>query len=117
MTINDLVEMSEEDYQKKRDAIVAGWKAGSNEWRYGIQFFSSVVAGFDREQTERFLDRILPMRETLQGIEKEEKRAYLINKPSEPMVKCDCGHTIPKHSVMSASMGSSCPYCYDNMSY
>jgi hypothetical protein len=33
-----------------------------------------------------------------------------------PMVKCSCGHTIPKDQVMSASMGSSCPDCYDRMS-
>jgi hypothetical protein len=32
-------------------------------------------------------------------------------------VKCSCGHTVPKSSVMSASMGSSCPDCYDRMSY
>ena len=36
-------------------------------------------------------------------------------KPVE-MVKCDCGHTIPRISVMSASMGTSCPDCYDRMS-
>jgi hypothetical protein len=33
------------------------------------------------------------------------------------MVKCSCGHTIPEYSVMSASMGSSCPECYDRMSF
>lgn len=32
------------------------------------------------------------------------------------MKKCDCGCTIPKSSVMSASLGSSCPDCYDRMS-
>jgi len=32
------------------------------------------------------------------------------------MKKCSCGHTIPKTLVMSASMGSSCPDCYDKMS-
>ena len=32
------------------------------------------------------------------------------------MVKCDCGHTIPKKSVMNASSGTSCPDCYDSMS-
>lgn len=34
----------------------------------------------------------------------------------EQMVKCTCGHTIAKSSVMSASLGSSCPSCYDRMS-
>lgn len=32
------------------------------------------------------------------------------------MVKCDCGHTIPRALRMSASLGSSCPACYDRMS-
>ena len=39
-------------------------------------------------------------------------------KPAPPvkMVKCSCGHTVPSGSAMSASMGSSCPECYDRMS-
>jgi hypothetical protein len=32
------------------------------------------------------------------------------------MVKCSCGHSVPRGSVMSANMGSSCPDCYDRMS-
>lgn len=31
-------------------------------------------------------------------------------------VMCDCGHECPKIQRMSASMGSSCPDCYDRMS-
>lgn len=30
--------------------------------------------------------------------------------------KCSCGHTIQKSLVMSSSMGSCCPDCYDRMS-
>lgn len=36
-------------------------------------------------------------------------------KPVE-MVKCDCGHTVSRCSVMGTSTGSSCPECYDRMS-
>jgi hypothetical protein len=32
------------------------------------------------------------------------------------LVKCACGHTVPRGQVMSASMGTSCPDCYDEMS-
>jgi hypothetical protein len=32
------------------------------------------------------------------------------------MVKCDCGHTVPRSWVMSSSTGTSCPECYDRMS-
>jgi len=33
------------------------------------------------------------------------------------MVKCSCGCTIPKSLVMNASVGTSCPDCYDRLSY
>jgi len=36
--------------------------------------------------------------------------------PPIEMVKCSCGHTVPRGSVMSASLGTSCPDCYDRMS-
>lgn len=42
-----------------------------------------------------------------------ERRA---NRSPVEMVKCSCGHTVPRGSVMSASLGSSCPECYDRMS-
>ena len=34
---------------------------------------------------------------------------------SMEMVGCSCGHSIPRSQVMSASMGTSCPDCYDRM--
>ena len=34
----------------------------------------------------------------------------------QELVECDCGCTAQKGSVMSASMGNSCPDCYDRMS-
>ena len=34
----------------------------------------------------------------------------------EQLVKCDCGHTVRKGQVMSASLGTACPECYDRMS-
>ena len=36
-------------------------------------------------------------------------------KPVE-MVECDCGHSVPRGQRMSASLGTSCPDCYDRMS-
>ena len=32
------------------------------------------------------------------------------------MVKCSCGHTVPRPLVMSASLGTSCADCYDKLS-
>lgn len=34
--------------------------------------------------------------------------------PNVEMVKCDCGHTVPKRQVMMA-VGTSCLDCYDRM--
>ncbi len=40
-----------------------------------------------------------------------------IRQPEQPeLVKCSCGHSVPRALVMSASMGTSCPDCYDRMS-
>ena len=36
--------------------------------------------------------------------------------PQPKQVTCSCGHTVNAILVMSASMGSSCPDCYDSMS-
>jgi len=32
------------------------------------------------------------------------------------MVRCTCGHTVPRTQVMQASTGTACPDCYDDMS-
>jgi len=32
------------------------------------------------------------------------------------MVQCDCGHSVPEGQRMHASLGTSCPECYDRMS-
>lgn len=42
-------------------------------------------------------------------------RRKRISKPVE-MVLCDCGHEVRRGLVMSASLGTSCPDCYDDMS-
>ena len=37
-------------------------------------------------------------------------------KAPEKLIKCGCGHSVPRSQVMNASLGSSCPDCYDRMS-
>lgn len=36
--------------------------------------------------------------------------------PTITLVECDCGHSVPRELVMTASLGTSCPDCYDRMS-
>ena len=116
-TINELIKMEHREFKTYRDKIVAEWENGSNDWRQGIWAFSTRAAGFNEEQTEIFYERILPMRETLREIEKREKQnSPTPIKPAIQMRMCDCGHTVPRDHVMSASLGSSCPDCYDEMS-
>lgn len=47
--------------------------------------------------------------------ESKMERLRAAQEPVE-MVKCSCGHTVPRTMVMSASLGTSCPDCYDRMS-
>lgn len=39
----------------------------------------------------------------------------LKNQPAQKLVKCSCGHAVPQSQVMMASLGTSCPDCYDEM--
>lgn len=84
----------------------------------------------DEENVEMFLGYTQQSRATvIEKLEKGETVSYgtdwckelrltpqpkIMKQPE--MVKCSCGHTVPKLLVMSASMGSSCPDCYDSMS-
>jgi hypothetical protein len=52
-----------------------------------------------------------------------QSRWFGIKKSPQPkkpllveLVKCKCGHSVPSNIVMNASMGTSCPDCYDSMS-
>ena len=36
--------------------------------------------------------------------------------PPVELVSCDCGHSVPISQRMNASLGTSCPDCYDMMS-
>lgn len=44
-------------------------------------------------------------------IKPEPKPEFIANE-----VFCSCGHSVPGNQVMSSSMGTSCPDCYDIMS-
>lgn len=54
----------------------------------------------------------------LAGIKAEHAANPPTPRTAQPaaLVQCDCGHIVPRSQVMSASLGSSCPDCYDRMS-
>jgi len=44
------------------------------------------------------------------------KLSILLKPKATEMVECDCGHECGAAMVMSASVGTSCPDCYDTLS-
>lgn len=78
----------------------------------------------DRDQVIKFLESGATLRNdpadwysNCRDAEAVERiHAKRMARPPVEMVKCSCGHTVPRGSVMSASLGSSCPDCYDRMS-
>jgi hypothetical protein len=36
--------------------------------------------------------------------------------PAPVLVRCSCGHNVPRAQVMNASLGTACPRCYDRLS-
>ena len=77
-----------------RDEVIDGLLAG-RELRIGTNWYSNIRSGAAHEAR--------------QAVQQTAVRPI-------KMVKCSCGHTVPAESVMAASLGSSCPDCYDKMS-
>ena len=82
------------------------------------------ITSWDTGDYERFA--ATPVERQLSVIEANEARIARQNaeaqrpansRPAAQMVECACGHSVPRHAVMSASLGSSCPDCYDRMSH
>jgi hypothetical protein len=83
--------------------------AVENDMGYGMKFYS---CQFDEE-----VKPFWAIKEIWQEMIAEKTASVIPVKKDVPkMVKCSCGCTIPKNLVMSASLGSSCPNCYDRMS-
>ena len=78
-----------------RDEVIAALEAGQILRNHSEDWYSNCRSG---AVVERRL---------------AEKRAQ--QRPIE-MVECDCGHTVARHVVMRASLGTACPDCYDDMS-
>ena len=77
---------------------------------YGIKHFCPDAAGMEDEDCFWWARNQSAFESRL-----DEKQPTPVQVKQE-MVKCSCGHTVPRFQVMSASMGTSCPRCYDRMS-
>lgn len=76
---------------------------------YGIKYYT-----FDTVPTAIEAKRMRQMRGRLMRLEKEQRAAALAKLDQPREIKADCGHYTSQ--PMSASLGTSCPYCYDRMS-
>ena len=63
------------------------------------------------EYAQRKIDRIIA--EKAKRLARQTKKAV---SHQVRLVWCDCGHQVPASLVMSASLGTACPNCYDKMS-
>ena len=78
-----------------RDEVIAALQAGQTLRNAPDDWYSNCRSG-------AFVEQAMAARRAQQ-------------KPVE-MVRCDCGHSVPRHLVMSASLGTACAECYDRMS-
>ncbi len=108
---NDRVIFHEKDFLGKIIKTIHGIFTGN----YYEDCMIIIPDGSTEKKLEYYYDVELEseQEETQKKIAAREE--FLKNHPIE-MVKCSCGHTIPKNQVMSASMGTSCSNCYDRMS-
>jgi len=55
-------------------------------------------------------------RRRLRAIMKERESQPAVSRPQPELVRCSCGHSVARQLVMTASLGTACPDCYDEMS-
>jgi hypothetical protein len=82
------------------------------EMAYELRNFNARVAGMKKSEILWWSGNGILYKSRLTEIES----AFTSSPEKVEMVKCSCGCTVAKISVMSASLGTSCPTCYDDMS-
>ena len=104
-TVNEMLELTLEE-------IKAIPVENILEFSYGIPNFS-----FYGDYTQDRGNALGLLKEIFYANYKKESEKPLETVPvSQSLVRCSCGHKVEKHLVMSASLGSSCPDCYDRLS-
>ena len=102
-TINDYLKMSDSELKNISDDTIS-------QMSYGIKYFDFGAAGI--KATKRDWQIMEYLRNRLQAIEIKPTAKTGIR----AFIECDCGHAVPRKLVMNASLGTSCPDCYDRMS-
>ena len=101
-TINEILYFSDEQIDNLGDDEIL-------KLSYAIKYFDF----YGMTITERTIQTMDKLRNRLKGLNEPK-----INKLYEPLdyVMCDCGHEVLQSLKMCASLGTSCPDCYDKMS-
>lgn len=73
--------------------------------RAGREWVDDAISWTDRTATVR-----------RPGIDAKIRTLIGTPEPQPEMVRCDCGHECERGLVMMASLGTSCPDCYDRLS-
>ncbi len=110
MTINEVFEMTRE----QRDALTDEQLVHLS---YAINYYSPMDSAQWTSWWERDLAINQELKARLSAIETARRATQRCNAQPVRMVLCDCGHTVPASLVMNASLGTSCPGCYDRMSH
>ena len=86
-----------------------------DELSYGIENFS--WGATEIRPTDEQVMALMEIRRACRKHEELKKaETPVVQRVAPVMKKCRCGHTIPEHLVMNASLGTSCPDCYDRLS-
>lgn len=105
MTIRDYFKLSDSELDNISNEEI-------RDAEYGIKYFDFGAAGI--RPTERDWQVMDYLRGRLEAIEQATEKS--VARTTEKLLICDCGHSVPRELVMSASIGTSCPDCYDEMS-
>jgi len=100
-SINELFTFTDEEISSISDEKIQSIS-------YGIKYFN-----FYGDFTPRKGQILALLSDRLKNI--ESKKEVLNESKEKKVVLCDCGHEVEKVLVMSASFGSCCADCYDDM--
>ena len=109
MTINEVFEMTREQRDALTDAEIV-------HLGYAINYYEPMGSAQWTSWWERDLAINQELKARLSAIETARRAAQRRDAQPVRMVRCDCGHAAPANLVMNASLGTSCPDCYDKMS-
>jgi len=109
--IENLPELDYEQYRS--ECAKLGLKPDPMEWDgYNIKYWDSGVAVATLEHDSA----VKLARKHQKFLDKQAESKPKPKSPAPEMILCDCGHRVPKGCAMSASLGTSCADCYDDMS-